>query len=146
MGRKAGMSFEPRTMLETPSAFGAVAGDLPPAPGIDPSDHRYRSAIIQHRIARNVHDGLKYAETTLPRFLEEFDGQAGLSLDRQRRVLRGETSATFADFTFWANHFQFVAFDVTRYQQRLFLPASAAASEAPRRPSHPVARQNVPLR
>lgn len=143
MGRKPGMAFEPRTMLETPSAFGAVAGDLPPALGIDVSDHRYRSAILQHRIARNVQDGLKYDRTTLPRFLEEFDGEAGLSLDRQRRVLRGETSATFADLTFWADSFPFVAYHVLTYLQQLFLPSSPGA---PARPSYPVAQRSTPVR
>ncbi|MCU4673737.1 hypothetical protein ACFQRL_14175 [Microbacterium fluvii] len=127
-------------MLNNPGAFGSVAGDVPPAEGIDVTDHRYRSAIIQHRIARNVQDGLRYADKSLPRFLGDFDGQAGLSLDRQRRVLRGETSATFADLTFWAAHFPYVAYYVDDYLRQLFLPTTAAAP----RPSHPVARTRAP--
>ncbi|MGA7147187.1 MAG: hypothetical protein WBX17_01705 [Microbacterium sp.] len=119
------MAFEPRTMVASATAFGVMNGDIPPADGVDAADHRYRSAVIQHRIARNVHSGLAYRERTLPRFLQDFDGVPGLSLDRQRRVLRGETSATFADLTFWASHFRLVAVNVARYLEVFSAPKPA---------------------
>lgn len=127
------MNFEPRTLLASPTAFGKVDGDIRPAEGIAASDHRYRSALIQHRISRNVEAALSYSATSLPRFLKEFEGVPGLSLDRQRRVMRGETSATFADLTFWASHFPVVGLFVAQYLEQSFRPKSKAKAAVPAR-------------
>lgn len=144
MGYKSGMKFEPRSVVASPSAFGTANGDIAPAEGVSASDHRYRSAMIQHRIARNVESGLSISETSLPRFLADFEGVPGLSLDRQRRVLRGETTATFADLTFWASHFPLVAVYVAQYLEQSFSPKLSART--PRTPAPTPTRTAPPLR
>lgn len=144
VGYKSGMSFEPRSILASPSAFGTANGDIAPAEGVEASDHRYRSAMVQHRIARNVESGLSIRGTSLPRFLEDFEGVPGLSLDRQRRVLRGETTATFADLTFWASHFPLVGLYVAQYLEQSFTPKSRAKTT--RDPAGPPAPAAPPLR
>lgn len=133
---RAGMAFEPRSMISSPSAFGSVPGDVPPADGIVVTDHRYRAAIIQHRIARSVHAYLRYSEKSLPRFLADFDGVPGLSLDRQRRMLRGETSASFADLTFWAGEWVGVAHEVMGYLEG-FRPQGVRATAPAETPAAP---------
>lgn len=141
---RSGMNFEPRSVVASPSAFGTANGDIPPAEGVAATDHRYRSAMIQHRIARNVESGLSVSETSLPRFLANFEGVPGLSLDRQRRVLRGETTATFADLTFWASHLPLVGLYVAQYLEQAFSPKSSA--KTPRTPVPTPARTAPPLR
>ena len=115
--RGPGMAFEPRSVVATPSAFGRVRNLLPPADGIDVRDHRYRSAMVQHLIADMIHDGLRLRGQTLPQFLSTTPDLPGLSPDRQRRMLRGETGAQFADLAFWSVVFPTVAGAVAAYIQ-----------------------------
>lgn len=115
--RGPGMAFAPRSVVEVPSAFGRVRNLLPPADGIDANDHRYRSAMVQHLIADMIHDGLRLRGQTLPQFLSTAPDVPGLSPDRQRRMLRGETGAQFADLAFWAAEFPTVAIAVAKYIQ-----------------------------
>lgn len=113
--RNPGMAFEPRSVVAVPSAFGRVRDVLPPADGFDERDHRYRAAMVQHRIASMVHDGLRLRGQTLPQFLSAAPKMPGLSADRQRRMLRGETGAQFADLAFWSAEFPKVARAVAKY-------------------------------
>lgn len=115
VGRNPGMAFEPRSVVSVPSAFGRVREVLPPAEGFDERDHRYRAAMVQHRIASMVHDGLRLRGQTLPQFLATTRQLPGLSPDRQRRMLRGETGAHFADLAFWSAEFPRVAREVAKY-------------------------------
>lgn len=138
------MNFEPRTVLASPSAFGKAIGDIAPADGVATSDHRYRSAMIQHRISRIVASGLSILETSLPSFLADFPDVPGLSVDRQRRVLRGHTTATFADLTFWASHFPLVGLHVAQYLEQSFSPKSSAKTLGT--PAPTPARTAPPLR
>lgn len=109
------MAFEPRSVVAIPSAFGRVRSELPPADGFSARDHRYRAAMIQHLVADMVHDGLRLRGETLPQFLAKAPNLPGLSPDRQRRMLRGETGAQFADLAFWASVFPKVAIAVAEY-------------------------------
>lgn len=109
------MAFEPRSVVKIPSAFGRVRNLLEPADGIDVRDHRYRSAMVQHLVADMIHDGLRLRGETLPQFLAQAPNVPGLSPDRQRRMLRGETGAQFADLAFWSSVFPTVAIAVARY-------------------------------
>ncbi|KJQ52525.1 hypothetical protein RS85_03415 [Microbacterium sp. SA39] len=116
MGTRApGMTFEPRTAVGVPSAFGRVSAPLPPAQGFDKLDHRYRAAMIQHKLADMIHDALRLRGQTLPQFLAAAPPIPGLSPDRQRRMLRGETAAQFADLAFWASVFPKIATDIAEY-------------------------------
>ena len=115
VSRNPGMAFEPRSVVAVPSAFGRVRDVLPPADGFDERDHRYRAAMVQHRIASIVHDGLRLRGQTLPQFLSTAPEMPGLSPDRQRRMLRGETGAQFADLAFWSSEFPKVAREVAKY-------------------------------
>lgn len=115
--KRLGMAFEPRRVVAIPSAFGRVRALLPPADGVDASDHRYRSAMVQHLIADMVHDGLRLRGVTLPQFLDAAPDLPGLSPDRQRRLLRGETGAQFADLAFWASEFPAITTAVARYME-----------------------------
>ncbi len=122
-----GMVFEPRSVVAVPSAFGRVRNLLPPAEGVDVRDHRYRAAMVQHLVADMIHDGLRLRGETLPQFLERAPGLPGLSADRQRRMLRGETGAQFADLAFWASVFPTVAVAVARYIESWVPPLSDEA-------------------
>lgn len=113
--RRQGMAFEPRSVVSVPSAFGRVRDAIPPAEGIDARDHRYRAAMVQHLIADMVHDGLRMRGVTLPQFLASVPDTRGLSPDRMRRMLRGETGAQFADLAFWSTVFPKVAVAVAKY-------------------------------
>lgn len=114
-GRGPGMAFEPRSVVAVPSAFGRVRKALAPADGFDARDHRYRAAMVQHLVADMVHDGLRLRGQTLPQFLATVSDVPGLSPDRQRRMLRGETGAQFADLAFWSSVFPTVAVAVGKY-------------------------------
>jgi len=115
MAYRQGMTFEPRSMVEQKDAFGHVAGLLKPAAGIESSDHRYRAAMVQHVMARKIREGLKLRGQKVTTFVEELGDVPGASADRVRRLLRGETSATFADLAFWATEFPVVTKEVMRY-------------------------------
>lgn len=113
--RAKGMTFEPRSVVAAPAAFGRVRNLLPPAEGVDEQDHRYRSAMVQHLIATMVHDSLLLRGVTLPQFLAAGPELPGLSPDRQRRVLRGETAAQFADLAYWSSAFPAVVWITSAY-------------------------------
>ncbi|GAA2895226.1 hypothetical protein GCM10010455_17950 [Microbacterium esteraromaticum] len=126
--KRLGMAFEPRSVVAVPLAFGRVGTLLPPADGVGANDHRYRSAMVQHLIADMVHDGLRLRGVTLPQFLDAAPDLPGLSPDRQRRLLRGETGAQFADLAFWASQFPAIATAVARYMET-WVPSRAAGQE-----------------
>lgn len=132
-GRGPGMVFEPRSVVSMPSAFGKVHQSISPAEGIDRRDHRYRAAMIQHLVANTVHTGLRLRGQTLPQFLSTAPDIPGLSPDRQRRMLRGETAAQFADLAFWSSVFPKVAIAVSEYMRswvpKHTQPGSMPASE-----------------
>lgn len=115
--RRQGMSFEPRSVVAVPSAFGRVRDAIPPAEGVDARDHRYRAAMIQHLLAHMVHDGLRMRGVTLPQFLATVSDIPGLSPDRMRRMLRGETGAQFADLAFWSSVFPKLPLAAAQYVQ-----------------------------
>ncbi|WP_404474150.1 hypothetical protein [Microbacterium aerolatum] len=71
--------------------------------------------MVQHLVADMVHDGLRLRGQTLPQFLATAPDVPGLSPDRQRRMLRGETGAQFADLAFWSSVFPKVAVAVAEY-------------------------------
>ena len=129
--RGPGMAFEPRSVVAVPSAFGRVRDLIPPAEGVDARDHRYRSAMIQHLIAAMIHDGLTLRGETLPQFLARVPSLPGLSSDRQRRMLRGETGAQFSDMAFWSAEFPTVAAAAIKYIESWVPPLS---DEIRRRP------------
>ena len=52
-----------------------------------------------------------------------------LCADRLRRLLRGETSATFADLTFWAEEHPPAANEVSRYLTHLTQKPDSAATD-----------------
>ncbi|WP_141677882.1 hypothetical protein [Microbacterium oleivorans] len=83
--------------------------------------------MVQHLVADMIHDGLRLRGETLPQFLERAPGLPGLSADRQRRMLRGETGAQFADLAFWASVFPTVAVAVARYIESWVPPLSDEA-------------------
>lgn len=101
MKHRAGMTVEPRKLVATPKAFGWNSEMLPPPLGIDPRGHDYRAAILQHYLARRVREWLKSNSLSVTTFAPTVAHVPGMSADRLRRMLRGETAATFADFTFW---------------------------------------------
>lgn len=118
------MAFEPRSVVANPAAFGRVRNLLDPMEGVSKRDHRYRAAMLQHQVADMVRDGLRLRGETLPQFLAKAPDLPGLSPDRQRRMLRGETGAQLADLSFWAAVFPTVAEAVARYVQSWSRPLS----------------------
>ena len=112
---RQGMTFEPRSMVAQKEAFGYTSGLPVPADGVDPSDHRYRGAMVQHILARMVREGLRHRGLNVTSFVESIGDVPGLSADRLRRVLRGETSATFADLAFFVSEFPATANQVAAY-------------------------------
>lgn len=110
-----GMAFEPRRLVSEPSAFGGVRELLPPAEGVAPTDHRYRAAMVQHLMATIARDEIRLAGRTLPQFLHDAGDLRGTSADRHRRIFRGETGAQYADLSFWAGHFPFIAVAAAKY-------------------------------
>lgn len=109
MAYAPGMAFEPRSKVAQRSAFGQVAVDLHPATGVSPDDVLYRAAIMQHRLAYFVNEQLRLQGTKVTTYLRRIPYAPGLSPDRQLRLLRGETTATYADLMFWAGEFPRVA-------------------------------------
>lgn len=109
MAYAPGMAFEPRSKVAQRSAFGKVAVNLQPAAGVAPEDILFRAAIMQHRLAYLVTEQLRLRDTKLTTYLKRVPYAPGLSPDRQLRLLRGETSATYADLMFWAGEFSRVA-------------------------------------
>lgn len=103
--------------MSVPSAFGRVGRSLQPADGVSVRDHRYRAAMVQHIIANMVLDGIRLRGETLPQFLAKAPDLPGLSPDRQRRLLRGETGAQFADLAFWSAVFPTISTAVAEYMQ-----------------------------
>ncbi|MCR2813031.1 hypothetical protein [Microbacterium sp. zg.Y1084] len=108
------MNFEPRSMIKDKHAFGRSQMSLDPAEGVDEEDHRYRSAILQHRIATTARDLIQVRYGSIERFAEAHHHIPGMSLDRIRRMLRGETTITFADFALFAVELPFVAKTASR--------------------------------
>ncbi|MFD4957749.1 hypothetical protein [Microbacterium sp. NPDC058389] len=127
------MAFEPRSVVSPRSAFGDVSQTLAPVDGVEPTDHRYRGALLQHRLANLVREELRISGTSLPAFLDQIGDLPGLSKDRQRRMLRGESSATYADLAFWAGHFPRIAAQLAAYLASWAEPTVTAvpASKAP---------------
>lgn len=96
---------EPRSMLKEKAAFGSV-GSLPaPAEGISTEDHRYRAALVQHVLANQVRSCLKLSGSSVHEYVADFQDVPGMSGERVLRVLRGETTATYADLAFWCREF-----------------------------------------
>lgn len=110
-----GMAFEPRSVVSAPSAFGRVSTPIPPAEGFDQRDHQYRAAMVQHTMARIIHNALLISEQSLPQFLAGLTHVRGMSPDRVRRMLRGETAAQLADIAFWSAQFPQVALELAVY-------------------------------
>ncbi len=129
MAYRQGMTFQPRSMVEQPDAFGHTSSLLRPAPGIETTDHRYRAAMVQHVMARRIREGLKLRGQKVTTFVEEIGDVPGASADRVRRLLRGETSATFADLAFWSMEFPTVTKEVVRYLEH-WTKATDGAREA----------------
>lgn len=115
-------------MVAQRGAFGKVSRSIEPAEGVDPADPRYRAAILQHFLARWIRDALGIRGVTPAEFLASVPDAPGLSVDRQRRVLRGETTATYTDLAFWAGHFPFIARQMSAYL------ASWADADSPQKP------------
>lgn len=103
------MAFQPRSVVREKKAFGETSMRLTPADGIALDDHRFQSAMFQHRLAGLVREWTALRDGGLAGVLERAGDRPGLSLDRQRRWLRGETTATFADLAFWCGEFPVIA-------------------------------------
>lgn len=92
--------------------------------------------MLQHFLARFVEEELKVRDLSLPAFLDSVDDAPGLSPDRQRRVLRGETSATYADLAFWSGHFPTIAPKLAAYIESWATPPVVPAEpETPKVPA-----------
>ena len=124
------MTFEPRSMVEQKDAFGFASGLLRPAPGVAPADHRYRAAMVQHMMARRIREGLRLRAQNVTSFVANIGDVPGMSADRVRRMLRGETSATFADLALWVTEFPDVAKEVIRYVEHWTKAPSGAAPQS----------------
>lgn len=74
---------------ESHRGFGCTSGLLQPAPGVEPNDHRYRAAMVQHLMANRVRESLKLRGHTVTSFVEALGDVPGMSADRLRRLLRG---------------------------------------------------------
>ena len=112
MGRKptdVGMAFMPREQFRQQSAFGRVSGALEPAPGVDGAGTRYRSASLQHTVAKEVREALAREGKTVAQILSSVSDARGLSKDRVERKLRGEVGMQIADLAFWAQQFPDIA-------------------------------------
>jgi len=123
---RAGMTFEPRGMVEQREAFGFHSSLLRPASGVEPTDHRYRAAMVQHLMARRIREGLRLRGMNVTSFVQTIGDVPGLSADRVRRMLRGETSATFADLAFWSSEFPAVAKEIAKYVDHWTKPTEPA--------------------
>lgn len=109
MQYRPGMSFVPRDLFAQKAAFGKVQASPKPANGVAKSDHRYRAALLQHVLAREVRDALNNEGMLLADWLEPFEETPGLSAARMGRILRGTTQATLGDIGFWTGEFPEIA-------------------------------------
>lgn len=100
-----GTRFVPRDMFAQPSAFGNVGSIPGPADGVARTDPRYRAAVVQHMLARQVKDRLALRGLSQKEFLTPMESVRGLSATRMGRVLRGTQIATFGDLAFWTSEF-----------------------------------------
>lgn len=90
--------FEPRKLLAHPQQFGRFRdGQLPANQDFLESDH-YRAANLQHVISYEFRRWISETRSKLEWFAER-ETRLGrkISLDRLRRVLRGETMMQFTD-------------------------------------------------
>jgi hypothetical protein len=123
-----GMTFEPRDMVEQKGAFG-YSGSLPdPAEGVGRDDHRYRAAMVQHIMARQVRDALKLRGVRLATYLDPYREWPGFSASRMGRVLRGTQSATFADLAFWTAEFPRISEHIAKYMATWKKPEATDAA------------------
>jgi hypothetical protein len=115
MPYRPGMTFEPRSMVLRSTEFGSTQGLIRPAEGVAPQDHRYRAAMIQHILARYVNQGVRSRGLSMTTFIASVGDIPGMTADRQRRIMRGETAATFGDFAFWVAEFPKAAVEISKY-------------------------------
>lgn len=131
-----GFAFVPRTVVAQPKAFGLAPGPLEPAHDVDTTSERYRAAMLQHVMAVAVRSELLKAEGVSPAtFVSRFRDR-GLSADRVRRILRGETMAQLTDVMFWMSQLPGVAVAISEQTAEWFdTTANSALSNGPERTS-----------
>ena len=143
MGRKptdVGMAFVPREQFRQQSAFVRVSGALEPAPGIDGAGTRYRSASLQHTVAKEVREALAREGKTVAQILSSVSDARGLSKDRVERKLRGEVGMQIADLAFWAQQFPDIAITLAAHI-RSWASSPSMPATAPRAVGHVDPRQ-----
>lgn len=84
--------------MRVPGSFGQVSAEIPPRIGVSAENPHYQGALLQHRcvnLARE-HIALRY-RGDIQRFVEEEFSKGGVTVDRMRRIMRGETQMLLAD-------------------------------------------------
>ena len=97
MATRKGFTFEPRTLTNAPKQFGSISVHLNPAEGVSESDPRFQSAQLQHLLANEVREFLGVHRLDVAWLASTDAGHPGVSVDRMRRMLRGETMMQITD-------------------------------------------------
>ncbi|WP_206348586.1 hypothetical protein [Leucobacter sp. CX169] len=97
MATRKGFTFEPRALTDAPKQFGSIKAHLRPAEGVSIADPRFQAALMQHLLANEVREYLGSHQRDVAWFASPEAGHPGVSVDRMRRMLRGETMMQVAD-------------------------------------------------
>lgn len=92
-----GFTFVPRDLFESPKRFGKTREDLRPAKGVSILDPRFKAALLQHHLSKEIREHLSSRSKTVAWLASSKAGHPGLSTDRMHRMLRGETMLQVAD-------------------------------------------------
>lgn len=92
-----GFTFVPRDLFESPRRFGKTREDLRPAKGVSILDPRFKAALLQHHLSKEIREHLSSRSKTVAWLASSKAGHPGLSTDRMHRMLRGETMLQVAD-------------------------------------------------
>jgi len=100
-------------------------------------------------LANQVRSRLRLTGTDVHRYVSDFRDVPGMSADRVMRVLRGETTATYADLAFWCRQFPEITTSITDVISSWVPKVRPAVEVAAPEPTRAVSRiqpQRPPMR
>lgn len=92
-----GFTFEPRSFVAIPGKFGKQRAPLGARVGVNSQDPRFLAASAQHQLSFLLQEHLRREGRSVTWLASPEAGHPGASVDRVRRMLRGETLMQLAD-------------------------------------------------